>query len=429
MSDLKTYPGIDLRSKVVGARLLIRGMNPYYEFRHESHPDRLRMLNDDTYSPALLLLYAPLCELAWRTQRIIYFCADWIAVFLCYVLLSRVFPKDASATALWASFVFLFVAGFGFRLHLERGQYYVELAFLTSVASACLLRKYNSWFYSFLLAILVLLRPTYAICMIGLLVLRKTRHAACAALLCVLLFAATLPLTGLGNWKSYFAEIGTNQRELLDAAYGLTPQPASATASKVIEGIDFSKSLTYPGYLADRTLIGLARSSVSPVLARLVHRIAPSERDFDWLNSGCLLLVGGFDIGVLYGLRRRCASGLISIAFVFLAPLNLELFAPQRFPYCDVTILAPVLLILAAALQKPKKASWVLYGVILTTGAALPWLSVHFDRHAPLASLFSYAGILAALNIVCIIEAWGPRSYSIMGAVPEHKEIGYCTTA
>ncbi|MGH9563465.1 MAG: hypothetical protein ACRD3S_18585, partial [Terracidiphilus sp.] len=27
ISDLKTYPGIDLRAKVVGARLLIRGMN------------------------------------------------------------------------------------------------------------------------------------------------------------------------------------------------------------------------------------------------------------------------------------------------------------------------------------------------------------------------------------------------------------------
>jgi hypothetical protein len=55
VGDLDTYPGIDLRAKVVGARLLLRGMNPYYDFRHELHPDHLRILNADTYSPALLL--------------------------------------------------------------------------------------------------------------------------------------------------------------------------------------------------------------------------------------------------------------------------------------------------------------------------------------------------------------------------------------
>jgi len=84
IEDLRSYPGIDLRAKVVGARLLLRGMNPYYNYRIESHPEHLRMLNEDTYSPPLLLLYAPLCELSWKTQRVIYFLVDWIAILLCF---------------------------------------------------------------------------------------------------------------------------------------------------------------------------------------------------------------------------------------------------------------------------------------------------------------------------------------------------------
>jgi len=410
VGDLETYPGIDLRAKVVGARLLIRGMNPYYDFRHALYPDHLRMLNADTYSPALLLFYVPLCELGWKVQRVTYFLADWVAILLCYGLLARVFPKKTSGTALWAAFVLLFIAGFGFRFHLERGQYYVELALLTAAASVCLLRKSGAWFHAFPLALLVLLRPTYAICIVCVFVLRRVRHAAYAACLCVLLFAATLPLVGFGDWRSYVASIRANEHETLDAAYGPAPEPAPVAPSEVVEGIDFSKSLTGPGYLADRTLIGLARSSVSPRLARLVHGIAPSERGFDRLNMVCLPLMFCFDLAVMIGLSRGPAAGLIPIAFIFLAPLNLELFAPQRFGYCDVTILAPLLLVLAAVLERRGRAGWALYGMILTAGFALPWLAFHFNMHVTLVSFLQYVGILAILNVVCIMEAWGVRS-------------------
>ena len=99
LHDMETYPGVDLRAKVVGARLILRGMNPYYDYRQEVLPDHLRMLQADTYSPVLLLIYAPLCELDWKVQRAVYFLIDWSALLLCYVILSRAFPKHASRTA------------------------------------------------------------------------------------------------------------------------------------------------------------------------------------------------------------------------------------------------------------------------------------------------------------------------------------------
>jgi hypothetical protein len=332
-------------------------------------------------------------------------------MLLCYVLLARVFPKRAPCTALWAAFVLLFIAGFGFRFHLERGQYYVELALLTAAASVCLFRKFDAWFHAFPLALLVLLRPTYAICIVCVFLLRRVRHAAYAACLCVLLFAATLPLVGLGDWRSYVASIRANEHEALDAAYVPAPRPSGAMGNEVAEGIDFSKSMAGPGYLADRTLIGLARSSVSPELARLLHRIAPSEHSFEQLNTLCLLLMLGFDLTVMVGLSRGPAAGLIPIAFVFLAPLNLELFAPQRYGYCDVTLFAPLLLILAAALERRKCGGWALYGVILAAGFALPWLAFHFDAHVQLVSFLQYVGILAVLNAVCIVKACKRRLF------------------
>jgi hypothetical protein len=406
VGDLETYPGIDLRAKVVGARLLIRGMNPYYDFRHELHPGHLRMFNADTYSPALLLLYAPLCELSWNLQRAVYFAVDWVAMLLGYVVLARIFPAKASRTALWLGFVLLFIAGYGFRFHLERGQYYVELALLTAAAAVCLFRNTNAWYRALPMALLVLLRPTYIVCMAGAFLLRRRRHAAYAACLCALLFAATLPWVGIGDWKNYAATVRANEQETLDAAYGPAPRPTVAIPSEVAEGIDFSKSMTYPGYLADRTLIGVARSSVSPGLARLVHWIAPTERQFEHLNTVCLLLMFCLDGIVMYGFWRSSVSGLIPIAFVFLAPLNLELFAPQRFAYCDVTILAPLLLVVAASMERSKRGSYALYSGILALGFVLPWLAVHFDKHVQLVSFFSYVGVLAILNAICIMEAW-----------------------
>jgi hypothetical protein len=418
--DLENYPGIDLRAKVVGARLLIRGMNPYYDCRRELHPDHLRMLTTNTYSPVLLLFYAPLCELDWKAQRIVYFVFDWVAMLLCYAILARIFPLRSSGTALWLGFVLLFIADFGFRLHLERGQYYVGIALLSAIASVCMFRRPDSWLRAFPMALLVLVRPTYAISIMGAFLLRRTRHATRAVIVWGVLFAATLPIVGMNGWKGYVASIRTNENERLDDAYAQGRNAAVADQSEVLEGVDYSKSMAGPGYLADRTLIGLARSSVSPALAQLVHWVAPSKQALWRLNTACLLVAFCFNVAVMYGLARGAISSLIPIAFVFLAPLNLELFAPQRYGYCDVTIMAPLLLIVAAGLGRGKRGGWVFYAAILAVGFVLPWLAFHFDKHVPLASFSKYTVTLLILNCVCVKEAWSVQRLSrSRAAMPE----------
>ncbi len=406
--DLATYPGIDLHCKVIPARLLVRGMDPYYDFRSQMHPDHLRTLGAATYSPALLLLYAPLCELHWDAQRIVYFLLDWISIFLCYIVLVRAFPRHIPRTPLWLAFVLLFIANFAFRLHLERGQYYIELALLAALVAPGLLLNRATWLRVLPLALLVLLRPTYGICIIGILCLRRFRYAAQAAALCLLLFAATLPVAGLQDWKAYFATVRADQQELLHAAYASAPPASVPASSQVLEGIDFSRSLTGPGVFADRTLIGVARGSVSPVLARLLDRIAPNAAALNRLNTAGLALALGFDLAVFLAFSRASAPSMLPVAFLFLAPLNLELFAPQRFAYCDLTILVPVLIILAAALAGAPRR-WVLYCVILVVGFAGPAIAFRCNLHVPLVSFLQYVGLLAILNAVCLRHAWNLR--------------------
>lgn len=387
------------------------------------------MLTTNTYSPVLLLFYAPLCELDWKVQRVIYFAFDWIALLLCYVILARIFPAQSSHTALWLGFVLLFIADFGFRFHLERGQYYVGLTLLTAIASVCLIRKPDSWLRAFPLALLVLLRPTYAMSIIGAFLVHRTRYAAHAVVLCGLILATTLPLVGLNDWKGYLAAIRANENEALDDAYAQSPKPAAEAQNEVLEGVDYSKAMAGPGYLADRTLIGLARSSVSPALARLVHRVAPTKQSLKRLNTACLLLALCFNLAVLFCLARGNLSSLIPISFVFLAPLNLELFAPQKYGYCDVMILAPLLLIVAASLKSGKLGGRLLYIVILAVASVIPWLAYHFDKHVPLVSFSKYFVTLAILNCVCVKEAWDvlrlsrTRALSLSSKTGERAEI------
>lgn len=92
------------------------------------------------------------------------------------------------------------------------------------------------------------------------------------------------------------------------------------------------------------------------------------------------------------------------VAFLFLAPLNLELFAPQHYAYCDLMILVPLMLVLAAVL-KGEARGWGVYGAILAIGFALPWMSVYLNKHVQLISFFGYVGDIVLLNLVCTMKA------------------------
>ena len=87
LKDSLEYSGVDLRCKVVAARAMLAGLDPYaYEWKPgmsgrlldpmRRHPGPSRA----TYPPTLLLMYAPLAELPYRTQRITWALLEWTAL-------------------------------------------------------------------------------------------------------------------------------------------------------------------------------------------------------------------------------------------------------------------------------------------------------------------------------------------------------------
>ena len=100
------YPGVDLRCRVVAARAIRMGLDPYqYEWREgmseqlfdpgRRHPGPSRA----TYPPTLLMLYVPLSGLPYQTQRVIWFLLEWSALVASLALLVGVVRSRAARTA------------------------------------------------------------------------------------------------------------------------------------------------------------------------------------------------------------------------------------------------------------------------------------------------------------------------------------------
>src|SRR5438128_11086389 len=76
LQDTRTFTGYDLRIRVVGARLLLQGIDPYTYSSSPGLPPELQDpgqqfqgLSRCSYPPPLLLAYAPLSHFPYPLQR------------------------------------------------------------------------------------------------------------------------------------------------------------------------------------------------------------------------------------------------------------------------------------------------------------------------------------------------------------------------
>src|SRR5690348_8467334 len=95
--DVMTYSGTDIRNRVVGARVLLRGLDPYtYQWRPGVPEELLDPMFDPrtplhrlTAPPTALCMYAAVAGLSYRAIRVISWGAEWSAILLSVILLSR----------------------------------------------------------------------------------------------------------------------------------------------------------------------------------------------------------------------------------------------------------------------------------------------------------------------------------------------------
>jgi Glycosyltransferase family 87 len=240
-----TWPGgaIDLRNRITGLRLLEHGIDAYHYKWREGEPEEYAdvfnnpklPVSKTTATPALLLLNLPIAWMSYGSAQMTWFLAQWLLLLGVGWLWLRACTAKRQR---WA--VAILVIGFTYtaawRLHAERGQAYVVLAFLFAawlILTARPVEKWNGPFAAGCIAgILIALRPPFALLLPFLALHRRGQFAGVAVGLLVGVGAPLL--VNPHDWSDYFAAMQTHSELYRN---DIDPRPGPQHYPAEIEGI------------------------------------------------------------------------------------------------------------------------------------------------------------------------------------------------
>ena len=337
------YGGTDLRDRVVPARVLARGMDPYHFKWKEGMPDTLldpREFHGHPVSrvavpPSALVLHIPFAELPYRVQRILWLAGQWGLLLLSAFLLASCADAGWKRDTIWI-LALVFIAGSVFwRLHVERGQVYVLWTAFFCLAYRLAHRETPlfSMLSGFVLGFAGSCRPPLAFAALPLAVYRRWRILS--GFVAGLAAGIAVPfLYGDSRiWVNYHACM----RYLSKIYLGLIPdvhRGEIAPGRTMIEGMDNLRRLAYMPWCNSSV-----RTPLSKLLPRLGVTLTPG------ILTGLLLVaLTAMALYLLWNRRRTISTGmvfLLGIVVVFVS----EYFMPVRNSYADVIWLVPLALI------------------------------------------------------------------------------------
>lgn len=351
-TTVRGEPGGDLRNRVVGARRMIAGIDPYAS-PSVKLPEFYRTFTPTTASPAHLLLYVPLAKLTYSTQRWFYFAQDWLFLVLVLLLLQAMCSMVAPSWVFLA-YSLLVVVDISLLMHFARGQLYIELVLLTAIVAYALVRGKTGWWGPIALALLVLLRPTYLLVVIGVVLLGAWGFVRRATIALAIMAVLAIAFTGVGTWREYASML---KQASADHVAITTGTWNVAKVDPVIEGRDYSKFRSFGGWEADRTFIGLFG------FRGLQKVVLSHQRALILVNAVLLVL----SVAVMLGVLRKMRGHVIEVEHVgllVLIPIIAETFGPQRYAYADLLLAVP--LVLAVTLVwRDSRSPWVIAAAVL----------------------------------------------------------------
>jgi hypothetical protein len=404
VKDVVRFPGEDLRPKVTGARALLAGLDPY---RYEAGPatpeslqDYTRLYRDltrVTYPPTLLLLYAPTSGLPYRTQRYLWAILEWAALLLAILVLARSGPRPLQRVTVAAIGCLLFAGSHFWRLHVERGQYYVFVVLLLAVAAlACLRTRGRSWAAGILLGLAIALRPNLvaAAPVLWAAGLRRLAHTALATA------AGTVLLTAhwsdVETWTSYLASARAYERVMLLDPGAIAALGRPARPQPIIEGYDYARVPMLEPSLTSNTALGPVAATWllergRPTALALLQALWPTVA-----RLLAVLMVAGATAAVWW----RARTGLparTGLAIGVSVPLFLDYLLPIRYGYADLVYLVPLALLVPPLLA--GRAPALLLGAMLSAFLVgmTPLLAARGTAATEVRSLLLGGGLLLAL--------------------------------
>lgn len=388
-NDVREYGGTDLRVRITGARALMRGINPY---TIEDTPDLDPALRDPdqhglsrcTYPPTLLLFYSPMCSMPYPSLRSVWALLEWCA------FVSSIFLLAACVRSGPPRFWFIITAAgvFGssafWRLHVERGQYYVFVVLLISAGMFLLLNTRYSLIAGLFWGAAICLRPTTVLLLLPWLACFRQKFVAGAVLFSMLAVSSATIAGKPGYWLDFLRLTGSWELLLLenqtDEATPVSSSDQNIQGQSVLRPTDGYQPAVLEGHAANLTFSSLSRSVQSTLDIRISPVVVSGTGKFIWMT----VIV---TIWLLKAQRSHTDQSSTGISFpgttitenrlltgICLA-LVTDYFLPIRVEYADVMFLLPLALIIPRLMDPEYR--------ILSVAAATAFLI----QKAPLDSL------------------------------------------
>lgn len=242
------FGGVDLRDRVVAARVALEGMDPYTFKWSEEYPKTLLNPIENpeipvtraSFAPMVILIHMPLARIPYSIQRTLWLFAQWGLLLLTIHLFASLSPDKRRAKLIWITGLLISSTSL-WRFHVERGQVYVLYAFLVAL-SFWITSK--SWRYSHYLGGLVLglaavLRPTIVVMAIPFVIFRRYKIFSGMIAGLAIAFLVCSATFGFSIWKSYTNSMKYfEQANLGELNFSVYAFPEIA----VIEGMDNLRS-------------------------------------------------------------------------------------------------------------------------------------------------------------------------------------------
>jgi hypothetical protein len=215
MNTLK-YGAIDLRNRVVGARLLLEEEDPYYFKWNNETPEYYVDARDFFYNlpvsrltvpPSFLLLHAPFARIPYKTQQILWAIFQWMMLIFIIVVFSKITDSGIKSKIIWIIGLLLIAGSFFWRLHIEKGQVYMLFAFLIVLAYWISKQdfKYNFLIAGIILGFTLSLRPPVILMGIPFLIYRKWKVITGGIIGVIIGIASSFIIADFSTWQNYFS--------------------------------------------------------------------------------------------------------------------------------------------------------------------------------------------------------------------------------
>lgn len=251
----KNSGAVDFRNRVVGARLVMKGINPYTFKWTRDYPDTLldpsdppsRAFSRITSPPPVLFLQSPFAEASYEVQRNINFALQWALFFFMLLAGCVVADSDISRSLVLFSGLALGCSNF-WLFHLERGQQYVYMAALGMVSILCAYSKNPKQGLSGgALGLLASIRSPMLLSVVPAVFQRKLKFLAAFGVVYFLIMGLSTYKFGPELWHSYSKNV-SDWIEGMTGSVARLPTLPLVTYPETVEGVSWMKNfIQLPG--------------------------------------------------------------------------------------------------------------------------------------------------------------------------------------